>query len=317
MNMMGADSGKKDVANCGSPVKWPTEIRDASTIEADSRIWKEFEFREGDIIVASYPKTGTTVAQQILSQIIFNGSEDVPLWEIAPWFEFRLAPKAETMAMLKAQTHRRSIKSHLPAYSVPISPIAKYIYVGRDGRDVAWSFHHHLSNVFDAFNDAQWRLYDPEAKIMSGYPKIPESPYQFYTEWMRDDGFPHGSFFENVQTWWEIRNLPNVLMVHYNNIIGDLPGEIARIAKFLDYDLSTLAMDKIIHHCGFQYMKEHSKQYAPPAFKDGQTVFFNKATNMRWKDILSAAEVAQYEKIAEERLGSECAYWLATGKTKD
>ena len=307
---MGTDSGKNDTA-------WPSEIRDESTIEVDSRIWKEFEFRQGDIVAGSYHKAGTTVTQQIISQLIFNGKEGVPVWEISPWLEFRLVPKEPIMAMLKAQTHRRCIKTHLPAYALPIDPKVKYLYVARDGRDVAWSFHHHLSNVFDDFNQAQWKLYDPEAKIMSAYPVIPESPHRFYLEWMRDDGFPHGSFFENIKSWWAIRRLPNVLLVHYNNIKEGLSGEIAKIARFLDIDPGALRMDDILRHCSFQYMKEHATTYAPiggKPFKGGPSSFFYKGTNRRWTDTLSAEEVEHYEKTAEGRLGQECAHWLATGK---
>ena len=309
---MGVDSGKNDFS-------WPTEIHDESTIEVDSRVWKEFEFRDGDIVAGSYHKAGTTVTQQIISQLIFNGKEDVPVWQISPWLEFRLVPKTEIMAMLKAQTHRRCVKTHLPAYALPIIPKVKYLYVARDGRDVAWSFHHHLSNVFDDFNQAQWKLYDPEAKIMSAYPIIPASPHQFYLEWMRDDGYPHGSFFENIKSWWAIRHLPNVLLVHYNNIKEDLSGVIAKIAKFMNFDSDTLKMDDILHHCSFQYVKEHATTYAPiggKPFKDGPSSFFYKGTNERWKDMLSVKEVEYYEKTAEERLGKECAYWLATGKEK-
>jgi aryl sulfotransferase len=309
---MGADSDKSDIV-------WPTEIYDESTIECDSRIWKEFEHRRGDIVAGSYHKAGTTVTQQILSQLIFDGKEDVPIWQISPWLEFRLTPREPTMAMLKAQTHRRFIKTHLPAFALPILPQVKYVYVARDGRDVAWSFHHHLSNVFDEFNTAQWKLYDPEAKIMSAYPAIPESTHQFYLEWMRDDGFPHGSFFENVKSWWALRHLPNVLLVHYNNIKEDLAGEIKKIALFLDFDPDTLNMDDILHHCSFQYMKEHSATYAPVGgkpFKGGHTSFFYKGTNKRWKDTLGVEEVEYYEHTAEKRLGKECAYWLATGKEK-
>ena len=298
-------------------ISWPTEIHDEITIESDSRIWSELDIRDGDIIAGSYHKAGTTVTQQIISQLIFNGKEDVPIWQISPWLEFRLTPKEQTLKMLHEQQHRRCIKTHLPACSLPISQKAKYVYVARDGRDVAWSFHHHLSNVYDEFNDAQWKLYDPAGEKLKGYPVIPESPYQFYLEWLKDDGFPHGSFFENVKSWWDIRHLPNVLLVHYNNIKEDLAGEISKIAEFLSLDINNLRMDEIVEHCSFQYMKEHSATYAPVGgkpFKGGHSSFFYKATNKRWKDVLSADEVANYETVAVSRLGEECAHWLATGR---
>jgi aryl sulfotransferase len=46
----------------------------------------------------------------------------------------------------RAKGGRRVIKSHMPADTVPIDPRVRYIYVGRDGRNVVLSFHHYLSH---------------------------------------------------------------------------------------------------------------------------------------------------------------------------
>lgn len=301
-------------------IRWPTEVKAYQTIECDSRVWQELELREDDVVVGSYHKAGTTVTQQIVSQLIFNGAENIAVWQISPWLEFRLAPKEQTLEILKEQTHRRCIKTHLPGNALPISPRAKYIYVARDGRDVAWSLHHHLSNVYDDFNEAQWRLWDPQGEKMSGYPVIPVRPRDFYLEWMEQDGYPHGSFFGNVRAWRDLRGLPNVLFTHYSRLKADLAGEIVRIARFLGYDPELLKMDKIVRQCGFQYMKENSATYAPlggKPFKKGAASFFHKGTNQRWEDFLAPEEVARYEAVARERLGEECAHWLASGRELD
>ena len=41
-------------------VAWPRKTRELQTRIADSTIWNEFQFRDDDIIIASYPKAGTT-----------------------------------------------------------------------------------------------------------------------------------------------------------------------------------------------------------------------------------------------------------------
>ena len=56
-----------------------------------------------------------------------------------PWFDCMFPPKEERLALVDAQKHRRFIKTHLPVDSLILSPKAKYIFVGRDGRDVIWS----------------------------------------------------------------------------------------------------------------------------------------------------------------------------------
>jgi aryl sulfotransferase len=68
--------------------------------------------------------------QQIVSQLIFNGAEDLPVAEMSPWLNLRVPPKEVKLAAIEAQTHRRFIKTHLPVDALVSSPRAKYIYVG-------------------------------------------------------------------------------------------------------------------------------------------------------------------------------------------
>ena len=42
--------------------------------------------------------------------------------------------------------------------------------------------------------------------------------------------------------------------------------------------------------------------------------FEGTGLNGRWRDTLTAAESAEYERRAEAELGAECARWLATGE---
>ena len=51
----------------------------------------------------------------------------------------RVHIRPEVLAQVEAQTHRRFLKSHLPADALLMSPKAKYIFLARDGKDVAIS----------------------------------------------------------------------------------------------------------------------------------------------------------------------------------
>jgi aryl sulfotransferase len=42
----------------------------------------------------------------------------------------------------------------------------------------------------------------------------------------------------------------------------------------------------------------------------------NNGVNGRWREILSEYESMEYDCIAEEELGEECARWLITGDGK-
>ncbi|HEY5048192.1 MAG TPA: hypothetical protein VII49_09250 [Rhizomicrobium sp.] len=65
-------------------------------------------------------------------------------------------------------------------------------------------------------------------------------------------------------------------------------------------------------------MKAHATDSVPlgGAFWDGGAqTFVHKGTNGRWREILTADDNARYETLAREKLGEDCARWLATGKT--
>ena len=102
-----------------------------------STIWDAIAFRPDDIIIATYMKSGTTWMQQIIAQLIFNGAEGLDLQSLSPWVDLRIQPP-EALAALHAQPHRRFMKTHLTADALNMSDKAKYIHVGRDGRDTAF-----------------------------------------------------------------------------------------------------------------------------------------------------------------------------------
>ncbi len=295
------------------PVAWPQKTRELHNHHMDSTVWNDFAFRNDDVIVATWAKSGTTWMQQIVSQLIFNGAENINVPMLSPWLDLRIMPK-EAIEAVKHQTHRRVLKTHLPADAMVVSPRAKYIYVARDGRDACWSAYNHLSNfkpeVFDMFNKAPGRV-GPELPVPGA------SVHQFYREWFARDGYPLWSFWENIRSWWAIRHLPNVLLIHFNDLKRDLPGMIREIAAFLEIEIDEKTFPTIVAHCGFDHMKRNAHLAAPlggAIWEGGAATFINKGTNGRWQGTLSPAEVRAYETRAVSELGADCAAWLEMGR---
>ena len=297
-----------------SNLVWPRKTREFQNHHFDSTVWNGFRFRDGDIIVGTYAKSGTTWTQQIVGQLLFNGSTEVDVGEMSPWVDLRVPPKEIKLPAIEAQGHRRFLKTHLPVDALVFSPRAKYVYIGRDGRDVVWSMYNHHANAnqtwYDMLNDTPGRVGPPIGKP-------PESIRRYFLDWMDRDGHPFWPFWENIRSWWEIRHLPNVLLIHFDALKRDMPGEIRRIARFLDVPVDESRFPAIVEHCGFDYMKAHAAKSAPlgGVFWDGgAATFINKGTNGRWKDTLTPGDSARYEAVALEELGEDCARWLATGE---
>ena len=295
-----------------APIRWPTKTRDIHNHHMKSTVWDNFTFRQGDTVVATYAKSGTTWMQQIVSQLFFDGAAGIDVHHLSPWVDLRIIPP-EVIAGLDDQTHRRVVKTHLPVDALVFSPKAQYIYIGRDGRDAAWSLYNHHINATDdyfaAFNDTPGRV-GPRLERGSN------DAHGFYTNWFNGDGHPYWPVWENIRSWWNIRHLPNVQLIHFNDMKADLPGSIRRIAAFLDVTIDAATFPRIVEHCGFDYMKAHAETVAPRGgemWKGGAATFINKGTNGRWRDTLSPAEVVAYDARALRELGPECAQWLARG----
>ena len=125
---------------------WPPKRCEVHNHHFDSTTWNDFAFRDDDIVIATYAKSGTTWTQQIVAQMLFGGDPALAVAELSPWLDLRVPPKAVKLEAVEAQMHRRILKTHLPVDALVFSPRAKYLYIARDGRDVVWSLYNHHAN---------------------------------------------------------------------------------------------------------------------------------------------------------------------------
>jgi aryl sulfotransferase len=296
-------------------IAWPKKTREIRNALCDSTRWNWLKLRDDDVVVATYAKTGTTWTQQIVGQLVSQG-EDTPLFETSPWVDFRAMPLELILEGLENQKHRRFLKTHLPIDALAFSPQAKYLYIGRDGRDVAWSLYNHHAGftrtAYDLINNVMGRvgpaIEPPTADVV-----------QYFRDWLDGkDGMSLGvSFWEHVQGWWNARHLPNILFLHFNNLKADLPGQIRNIARFLGIEIDEAKFPTIVEHCTFDYMQRTASKHSPildMVFQAGGNTFFNKGTNGRWKDSLTAADLLKYDEMVRSSLTPDCAHWVATGE---
>ena len=298
-------------------ITWPIKSYDIRNAVFDSTLWDDFEFRDGDIVIASWAKSGTTWLQQILGQLIFNGAETVPIERISPWYECILVPHGSIKKSVAAQTHRRFLKTHLPLDALTFSPKAKYIYCGRDGRDVVWSLHNHHFNFTSQFYDRINSGAASEIDSSQRFQPATADVVAYFREWVAKDGYPFWPYWGHIRGWWAARQLPNLMLLHYAELKRDMPQQIRRIARFLDIPIDERQWPAIVEHCSFDYMKRNAQHVAPfggTLWEGGASTFMHRGTNGRWRDLLTKEDVRAYEERSERELGEECARWLATGK---
>jgi aryl sulfotransferase len=295
--------------------------RDYRTPLIDNRHWEAFRARPDDIIVATFPKVGTTWTQRIIDMLIWQSTAPRPIQHTYPWLDATfLRPLDEMIATLDAQEHRRMVKSHAPLDALPIYEGVKYVHVARDGRDACFSMHNHQLGFTGG---ARRQIEDAAAsRAAAGPPPPPKDPRDYYLQWI--EGVERGTglagslpFFEFETTYWDRRAEPQLLLVHYNDLKADLVGEIRRISQFLAIDTPEDRLAEFARAAEFKSMKAEGRELLPEmdqSFDRGSDRFLNQGVNGRWRDALTAHDIARYDALVVERLPPKAAAWIEHGR---
>lgn len=286
----------------------------------DSTRWQHYKPRDDDIILTTSYKSGTTWMQLIMKYLLVPTHDYARVHDFSRWVGARWNPIETVIEQINTQTHRRCIKSHLPLDGLPYFPQVKYIIIARDARDVFMSFWNHYSNYTDDFYEEINSIAD---RVGDPLPRAVDDIHVAWRDWItkgwfewESEGYPFWGNMHHTKTYWDYKHLPNILLVHYNNLLSNPQGEIKRIADYVGVDTTDTQIDEIVELTSFSNMKENSDQIVGMAsdFKGGSKTFINKGTNGRWKGVLSDDELALYDDTIKRVLTPECAHWLETGQ---
>ncbi len=275
----------------------------------DSTRWDSYEHRPGDIVICTPPKCGTTWVQTIVGSLLFpDGDLPGPVMVLSPWLDSNFRPIDEVLATLEGQEHRRWIKSHLPAEALPFYETASYVCVFRDGRDAFMSWLNHMASFRPEVTD---RLNAQAAD--RGWPQVDRTDrdlHEQFAEWL---ALPIPVMM--LAGWWARRHLPNVLLVHYNDLKADLDGEMRRIAGFLDVAIDSGTWPAQVERCTFASMQARAEEIGPfeEHFVGGGNSFLHRGVNGRWHEVLTDEEVAAYQEVVAQILDPEAGAWLERG----
>jgi aryl sulfotransferase len=301
-------SAATDVPSESMGVRAPS--RNWVTVINDSRMWDGFQRRPDDIVIGTPAKSGTTWMQGIVAAILWPAG-DAPgaPFELGVWIDRRRSPDQDVRADLAAQHHRRFIKTHVPADAIPFDDACSYITVHRDPRDVTISWANHR---------ATWRadLVAQLDELAAGEPGVtPLDP-----EWdgdidrLIDELVAEFDLGAVLNTWWALRDRPNILFVHFNDLLRDLEGECRRIASFLGQRVSEQEWPGVVERCTIDEMRTVGRRSAGLdfVFEGGADSFFNRGTNGRWRGVLTDAHLDRLASLTTS-LPPDAAEWLELG----
>lgn len=298
----------------------PERSRSYATPVCDSTRWDGYRARPGDIIVCTPPKCGTTWTQMICALLVHGPQLPKPLTHLSRWLDRHTIPIEEQLAELESQQHRRIIKTHTPLDGLPYCPEVSYLFCGRDPRDAYLSFIDHLGNVSpQSMADINRRMGLPEDQELEidANELFPLWATTGSQDWVYD-GAPFGlPMLYMVESYWRFRHLPNLLFLHYADLIQDLEGEMRRIAKFLGIDVADEEWPALVEAASFNDMKRKAEQTAPDAdlgeWRSSDN-FFRSARLGAWQTGLSAENKALYEEVNSKRVDADMKAWAERGR---
>ena len=287
----------------------------------DSTRWNWFGPRPDDMVIATSYKAGTTLMQTIVGNLLFpKGDLPGPASFISPWLDFRPIPLEMVLGQLEAQEHRRYIKTHTPLDGLPYYPETKYLCVSRDPRDVFMSLLNHWGSHTDEFYATTNGL---PGRVGDEFPRFSGDVKQIWRDWITRSwfdweigGYPYWSHFSYALTFWNYRHLPNIKLVHFNDLLADLDGQMKDIADYLDIEVPEELWADVVKRCTFAEVKKDPSKVVGEnisfAFKGGADSFIHKGTNGRWIGVLDEEDLALYD-TAMKKLPSDYADWLQSG----
>jgi aryl sulfotransferase len=242
-------------------------VRTYTSSDEDSTRWEGFALRDGDIVISTRTKHGTTWMQMICLLLVHRDPDlPAPLAELSPWLDWRVEDRAEVVARLDGQRHRRVIKTHTPLDGVPIDHRATYIVVARHPLDAAVSLRHQGDNL-DRQRMVELSGASPPATISAG--ARDGSVDDWLGRWIADEADPLTQLdsldgvFHHLGDAWARRHDPNVVLVHFQDLVDDLPGEMERLASLLDTEVSTDELPALVEAARFDQMQRRATRFVP------------------------------------------------------
>ncbi|NXO54343.1 ST3A1 sulfotransferase, partial [Aramus guarauna] len=248
---------------------------------------EDFEIKDSDIFLATYPKSGTVWTQNILSLIIHeghrNGTENMETMDRIPWLEYKI--KDMDYADLPLP---RVFATHLPYYLVPRdlrNKRGRVIYVTRNPKDVMVSYYHF-------------------SKFMSTLEEIPD--FNLFMERFLAGKVLASSWLDHVAGWCSHAEDFNILFLTYEEMKKDLRSAVLKICNFLGKKLSEEEVDSVVRQATFENMRKDPRANYENLPDDivakDKGSFLRKGTVGDWKNIMTVAQSERFDKVLEEKI---------------
>lgn len=301
-------AGPPEDAAPGGPPPW-----------IDESMQQRMAWRDGDVVIAVPPKSGTTWTMNIVHQLRSGGDADfADVYAEVPWIEFVPNPTVDRDAIVAALDAMpaepfRAFKSHavpptLPYHAPGSGTDVRYIVVARNPDEAVASFYPFINAHADGFF-AAWGV--PRAAVVG-------ESFDAYFAGIGSHGIAPW-IFGFVAGWWALRDQPNVLLLHYADMKRDHEGSVRRIADFLGIDLPADQWAAAVEYTSFGWMKAHEDKFeartvSNPTLLDPGAMIRKGRSGAAAEDGITPEISAAIEALGRQILTDPVAFtWLYEG----
>ncbi len=210
-------------------------------------IWNHRGLRPADVVLASYPRSGSVWLRFILSEMLTGEASFRAIRTTVP--EIYRLPIARSVL----PEGGRIVKSHEPY----LARYRRAIHLVRDPRDVCISYFYFLQRI----DKIRLQPGDDEAASF-------ERHIDAFLDGRVD---AYGNWQSHLLSWWQADadGLCDILRVAYEDLRADPSAQIMRIAEWIDRPIDEARARTIAEQCSFERMKraeDDARQNDPAVF---------------------------------------------------
>ncbi|KAK2159292.1 hypothetical protein LSH36_155g06023 [Paralvinella palmiformis] len=268
----------------GEWIKDGMVLEENVTSETISRL-ESFEMLQGDVLVATYPKTGTTWLQELVWLVCNNGdtrkSRSVNLNGRIPFLEYKMGGGESGLEMLQTKSPPHLMMTHLRSdtFRTQIEAGKVNIVIGiRNPKDTLVSFYH-----FYRMNRSLGNF---------------KGSWDDFFELHKAKHILCGDYFRWYSSWLQYKDKPNVLLVKYEDMHRRMPDVIKDVSNFLGKKLPQNIIDGIVQHLSFDNMSKNNtvNRSIMATFDNKISPFLRKGKVGDWKNYFSKEQSDAVDK---------------------
>ncbi|XP_058812239.1 luciferin sulfotransferase [Topomyia yanbarensis] len=251
------------------------------------------EIRKDDVWLLSYPRTGSTWAQEMVwllgNNLDYEGAKNIqqvrtPLLELSAIFSEDQSvedfvtkhEKVNSVTCVRNLPSPRYVKCHLPWQLLPtqmdvVRP--KMIYIARNPKDLAVSYYYYCQLIHQTGGS-----------------------FEDFCDIFLADQAPAGPMWAHMLGFWQRRNQSNILFLKYEDMKRNLPVVIRDCARFMNIgrELTELEVRRLCDHLQFDRMQSNPAVNMEPLMQNsaqidtnGSVKFIRKGAIGDWKNHMS------------------------------